>query len=109
MKKTILTMLLAFFAAFPAYASHTADHKAFQTVTVKVDGLVCDFCARALEKVFYQQEGVEGVNVDLDTHAVTLDLSESAALPDDKISDLITRSGYKVVEINRETAKHEQH
>lgn len=101
----VLLALAVLFLALPAYAHHTPEHTgSFKTITVEVNGLVCDFCARALEKVFYQQENVEGVDVNLDTHIVTLEIKDGTDIPDDKITGLITEAGYNVVKINREGA-----
>ena len=50
MKKLTLMTALMMVLATPAFA---------ETAKVSVNGLVCDFCARALEKVFGKQEGVK--------------------------------------------------
>ncbi|MCF8495861.1 MAG: heavy-metal-associated domain-containing protein [Alphaproteobacteria bacterium] len=100
MKLWIVTLCLSIFCILPlrpAYATHGGPHD----VTIKVNGLVCDFCARAVEKVFRGQEGVEAVGVDLNTHEITLDLQNGTNIPDDKIIALVTDSGYSVTEIAR--------
>lgn len=103
MRLTLLMFSTLVFLVSPAFAHHTPEHTAgFHTITVKVNGLVCDFCARALEKVFYQQKEVQGVDVNLDDHNVRLEISDGTDIPDDKITSLITDAGYNVVEIIRE-------
>ncbi len=72
-----------------------------QTVTAKVNGLVCDFCAQAVRKVFKKQEAVESVNVDLDTGEIVLGLKAGATLDDETIGKLIRKSGYSLVSIDR--------
>lgn len=74
-----------------------ADH----TITVQIDGLVCDFCARALEKVFGKRTEVTGIDVNLDTKLVTIGLKKGADIDDTTITKLITDAGYNVVKINR--------
>ena len=69
------------------------------TVYADVNGLVCDFCARALEKVFGKQEAVESIKVDLDTKVITVHFNEGQSLDDETITELITDSGYDVEEI----------
>ncbi len=102
MKKLFLTLAAITFFAVPALADHTGKtHGPLHTITVKVEGMVCDFCARALEKVFYQREGVEGVDINLDEHVVKLDVTEGTVLPDEEITKLITDSGYNVSSITR--------
>lgn len=94
MKKYIGLVCVALsLSVAPARAECVAD--------VKVNGLVCDFCARALEKVFGQREEVSGIRVDLDGGVVTVTLKEGKALADDLLTGLITDSGYNVTEITR--------
>ncbi len=102
MRLFFLTLAALGLMTIPAFANHGGDHThASKTIAVKVDGMVCDFCARALEKVFYQQDGVEGVDVNLDSHIVTLDITEDAQLSDELINKLIADSGYNPVSIER--------
>lgn len=69
-------------------------------VHVSVNGLVCDFCARALEKVFGKQEAVNDIDVDLDSKIITIDFKEGQSLDDDTIKKLIQDSGYNVESIH---------
>ena len=96
MKKLTLTISIALlaFLSIPAFAGHTGG-----TVYVDVNGLVCDFCSRALEKVFGKQEAVESINVDLDEKVITIHFNEGQNLDDETITKLITDSGYNVREI----------
>ncbi|MGE4313742.1 MAG: heavy-metal-associated domain-containing protein [Pseudobdellovibrionaceae bacterium] len=101
MKSFILSIVtLLVFAATPALANHGAGG----TVKVDVNGLVCDFCARSIEKVFKEQPAVEGVNVDLDTKVVTIDIKDGQMLDDAVTQKLITDAGYDVVAIHHEGA-----
>lgn len=72
-----------------------------QTVTAKVNGLVCDFCAQAVRKVFKKQDAVESVNVDLDNGEIVLGLKAGATMDDQTIEKLIRKSGYSLVSIDR--------
>ncbi len=72
-----------------------------EKVYVNVNGMVCDFCARALEKVFGRQESVESIKVDLDDRLVVIHLRKGEQLDDATITQLITDSGYAVREIKR--------
>ena len=104
---TLLTTatLLAF--SIPAYAAH-GDHapvsetQSVQVVHVRVNGLVCDFCARALEKVFGNQEEVSDIDVDLDKKVVTIRFKPNQTLDDEIITKLILDSGYNVEGIHRD-------
>lgn len=70
-----------------------------------VNGLVCDFCARALEKTFGKKDEVENIDVDLDKKIVTINFKEGQNLDDETITKLITDSGYAVTGIRREEEK----
>ncbi len=103
MKKTLLTMLALFALAFaPAKASahHTPDGSDHD-VAVKVNGLVCDFCAQSLDRLFSRENAINHVHVDLRNGMITLDFNESQNMDDEKVKKIVTDSGYSVVEIRR--------
>ncbi len=99
MKYLTLTLTTLILFTNAAYAS---------TAKVDVNGLVCDFCARALEKVFGKQDAVENINVDLDKKIVTINFKEGQNLDDETLTKLITDSGYAVEKIRREEAKQDE-
>ena len=70
-------------------------------IRVEVNGLVCDFCAQAIDKVFRKNEAVADVAVDLNIKIVELALKKDGKLADDTLSQLILDSGYNVVKITR--------
>lgn len=67
-----------------------------QAAYVDVNGLVCDFCARALEKIFQKQDAVESIDVDLNKKMVTVVFKQGQKLTDQVITELIKQSGYSV-------------
>ena len=71
-------------------------------LTVAVEGMVCDFCAQAIQKVFLKKEEVAGITVDLDNQNVVIALKEDTNITDNVIEDLFINAGYNVSEINRE-------
>jgi copper chaperone CopZ len=83
-------------AAAPLAAAPTPE-----TVTVKVNGLVCDFCARSIEAVMKKRDDVANVHVDLDKGEVHLALKANASLDDPTLKKLLTDSGYSVTGIER--------
>ena len=70
-------------------------------LTVVVEGMVCDFCAQAIQKVFLKKEQVAGITVDLDNQNVIIALKEDTDITDNIIEDLFINAGYNVSEINR--------
>ena len=106
-----LISIIAFATSFALMAPvATADHHApaetgalSQTmVTAKVNGMVCDFCARAVTKVFGREDSVENVHVDLDNGEIHVTLKSGAEMTDSKVESLVKKSGYDLVSIGRE-------
>ena len=107
MKKLILILLIMSVTTFDVLATGTPEVKVGEVdpngeiVTVKAFGLVCDFCANAIEKVFMRKDEVSGIDVSLDKHQILIALKEGQQLDDDEITKLVTDSGYNVKEIAR--------
>lgn len=99
MKKFILTLIALTFISIPVAHAQTATNN---VVYVDVNGLVCDFCARALEKVFGKQDEVADIDVNLDTKVITINYKEGQSLEDEKVKSLINDAGYNVVNIRHE-------
>lgn len=70
-------------------------------VTIDVNGMVCDFCARSIEKVFSKREEILSVNVDLDESQIKIMLKPEKEISDSILENLIRDSGYNIVKINR--------
>jgi copper chaperone CopZ len=85
----------------PSSAGESSIVAAQGDVYVQVNGLVCDFCARALEKVFGREEAVESIHVDLDSKIIAVTFNEGQGLDNDRIRTLITDAGYNVEDIRR--------
>lgn len=66
-------------------------------VLVRVNGLVCDFCTRAVEQTFKRQPEISTVAVDLTAKTVRLGFKPGRTMAEARIKDLITRSGYAFV------------
>lgn len=75
-----------------------------EIVSVDAFGLVCDFCATAIEKVFMRKDEVSGLNVSLVDHKIIIALKNGKNLDDAEIEKLITDSGYNVKSIDRSVA-----
>lgn len=105
--KLIKTLAVAFsvaaITALPALAqSQSAQTAPFAAdVVVAVNGLVCDFCAQAIERSFRRRAEVNAVRVDLTAKLVSIDFRENQTLDDATIRDIITRAGYTVTDVRR--------
>lgn len=91
MKKILIgaAIILSLYIS-PAYAGVTQ---------VKVNGLVCDFCARALEKVMLKEDAVQALDVNLETKIITINFKDDQNLSDERITDLVNDAGYDVEQI----------
>ncbi|GEM_PF-671117 len=111
MKKFILSF--AVFLAFmglPVMNVHAdTGAPAAEIITVEANGLICDFCARSLEKVFMKRGDVAAISVDLDSKLITITMKSSGkpsgdqggSIDDETVTKLITDAGYSVVSITR--------
>ena len=68
---------------------------------VAVEGMVCDFCAQAIEKVFMKKEEVAGININLDDQIVIISLKSAKDIENTIIEELFINAGYNVQTINR--------
>ena len=97
MKRFILSLFFILLVCTNSFAQAQKN-----TVYVSVNGLVCDFCATSLEKVFGKQKAVESIKVNLSAKVVTIHFKKGYHLNDATIRKLIEDSGYNVREIRHE-------
>ena len=71
-------------------------------INIFVNGLVCDFCARSIEKIFKKDDSVSDIEVNLEKMLITIYVNENKILNDKTIKKLINDSGYDVTEIYRD-------
>jgi Ni/Co efflux regulator RcnB len=72
-----------------------------EPVVADVLGVVCDFCATAMNKIFGKREEVAAVYVDLDTKALSLVLHAGQTLSDTAIGELAEQAGYRIAAVRR--------
>jgi copper chaperone CopZ len=95
-------LIAALLATAPVSALAATPTSTAQLVTVKVNGLVCDFCARSIEAMMRKRPDVDRVHVDLGKGEVHLGLKASSTLDDATLRKLVTDSGYAVTAIERQ-------
>ena len=93
-----LSLILLTFCIGNAYA---------KTIKIGVEGMVCDFCAQSIEKVFLKQPGVEKVDVNLEVGKVTVEMADvfkddEDGISDERIKQLFLDAGYDVSSIKRD-------
>jgi copper chaperone CopZ len=70
-----------------------------QVAVVKVKGMVCDFCARGIEKTFSKDKNVKKIDVDLTKGRVVIAYTENVDINFDDIKTKILSNGQTAVEI----------
>lgn len=72
-----------------------------EPVAVDVLGVVCDFCAKAMNRTFGRRAEVAATYVDLDLKTLNFVFAPGATLPDEEITELVRKSGYRLRAIRR--------
>ena len=71
------------------------------TIEMKVNGLVCAFCARGIEKTFHKNSAVTDVVVSLEDKLVAVQTKDGADISDQELRDTLTEAGYDIKSIER--------
>lgn len=97
MKNIILILMSVSVLSFaaPAMAAHGGE-----VVHIKTLGLVCDFCAQAVEKTFMKTGFVQSIKVNLDDALITIVMKAGTVFDDDTIRKTMTDAGYNVESIH---------
>ena len=70
-----------------------------QVAVVNVNGMVCDFCARGIEKTFMKSASVKKVDVDLEVGKVLIAYSSDTKISFEDIKEKITANGQTAVDM----------
>ena len=87
MKILMTAMVLSLGLSAAAFADGTRYE-------LRVDGLVCPFCAYGIEKKLNAIDGVDEVDIDLNSGLVTVDVTEGAVLNDSQMTELFNDAGF---------------
>jgi len=71
------------------------------TIEMKVNGLVCGFCAQGIEKTLRRNAATADVLVSLENRLVAVSTKEGADIPDADLRKALTDAGYEVKAIER--------
>jgi copper chaperone CopZ len=72
-----------------------------ETIEMKVNGLVCGFCAQGIEKTLRKNPATADVVVSLEQRLVAVETREGQDIPDEALRKALTDSGYTVTSIAR--------
>ena len=74
----------------------SANAWATSSIKAEVNGMVCAFCAKGIEKKLKAMPQTQAVFVDLKQHIVVLELKDGQNVPLDDFSQVIKDAGYDV-------------
>ena len=86
--KKIITLFIAMLFSANAWAT--------SSIKAEVNGMVCAFCAKGIEKKLKAMPQTQAVFVDLKQHIVVLELKDGQNVPLDDFSQVIKDAGYDV-------------
>ncbi len=98
MKKLVLYGVVLMVCLVPVWG---ADVSPNARIAVDVNGLVCDFCARSLEKFLGKQVMVADVQIDLASTVITIEVMDDQTVDDETLTQWVTDAGYAVRAIRR--------
>ena len=81
------------------YESFVANLVDAQVAVVDVNGMVCDFCARGIEKTFYDDKAVKKVDVNLETGKVLIAYSNSKNIDIEEIKKIFLSNGQTATKV----------
>ena len=102
MKLILLNLVLFLSIVFKLNQINSQENENNEILYISINGLVCDFCARSIEKLFKKKSAVKNININLDEMLVTIFLKKGETINNQIINQIITDSGYELKEIRRE-------
>jgi copper chaperone CopZ len=81
--------------------SPVKEAESSNSIKANVEGMVCDFCAQGIKKLFKKREEVLDINIDLDSGTVLLNLKKGQDISDEELKKIITSNGISVISIDR--------
>ena len=81
------------------FDTFVAELSESQVAIVSVNGMVCDFCARGIEKTFKKDKLVTKIDVDLNRGKVLIAYDESADIDFDDIKKKIQANGQNATDL----------
>ncbi|WP_341921529.1 heavy-metal-associated domain-containing protein [Hydrocarboniphaga effusa] len=96
MIRFLITAVLSAVLSVAAWANDAP-----RTVEMKVDGLVCAFCAQGISKKLGKMEATSDVLVNLENGVVAIALKPGKDVNDQDLRDTLTEAGYSLKSIER--------
>ena len=71
-----------------------------QVAVINVNGMVCDFCARGIEKTFVKDKAVKRIDVDLERGKVLIAYTKDKEIDFDEIKSKILVNGQNAIDFS---------
>lgn len=81
--------------------AHAPAQSPQRTIEMRVDGMVCAFCAQGIRKNLAAQAPVEDILVDLERGTVAVALREGQDIDDETLRRSLEKSGFALREVTR--------
>ncbi|MEQ1598062.1 MAG: heavy metal-associated domain-containing protein [Methylotenera sp.] len=91
--KVLLAILVSFLVSMPAFA--------VTSIKAEVNGMVCAFCAKGIEKKLKALPEGQGTYVDLKSRVVVLELKDGLDVSLEKFTKIIKDAGYSVRKVGK--------
>lgn len=87
----------------PPSPEATSSHATLEgaSITMRVDGMSCPFCAYGLEKRIMEIEAVDAVLIRISDGLVQIRAKETMSVDDGALRDAVDRAGFSLKEIHR--------
>jgi cation transport ATPase len=79
------------------YTNFISNINEGQIAIIDVNGMVCDFCARGIEKTFYKDEMVKKIKVSLESGKVLIAYSNDKNVSFEEIANIFLINGQTAV------------
>lgn len=79
------------------YTKFVSNINEGQIAIIDVNGMVCDFCARGIEKTFYKDEMVKKIKVSLESGKVLIAYSNDKNVSFEEIANIFLMNGQTAV------------
>lgn len=84
-----------------AQSLEAVPHEAPRQIEVTILGMSCPFCVYGIEQKMKSLEGVEALEVDLETGIATLTMEEGADVSNEELDRRVKKAGFEVAKITR--------
>ncbi len=91
-----ITSVLAALVVWAFVAAAGAQQTTPRVYSLHVDGLACPFCAYGVEKQLSRIEGIESIDIEIESGEVVLSMNDNAALDEPTARKAVEAAGFSL-------------